>query len=582
MQLDLERVPFSRFGSYMAFSLLPAEGLRPAGLYLRSVHGPATGGRPMQELLRLELVQDNQPIPFKVLATFTQLKLVSPIGTASLCLPDSSSICVHLENVSLRLQGPAGAYDTLAPGPENTWRLILTSTVESKFQFTPLHGRITADAPWQAEHCESISLTLSPGVDKIGEFTIQESIINWPGPRRLSFEESLQGVEVDLAAFCSKVPTVPDIYEETRQMAGYVLWSNVVEPQGMLTRPAIFASKNGMIGTWSWDHAFHSLALVESHPQLAWAQLMVIFDQQDISGALPDLLNDRLISWSFCKPPIHGLILSRLLQNSNFLTLHRLKEIYPHLVNWTNWWFEHRDDNQNGLPHYYHGNDSGWDNCTVFRVRPPVESPDLAAYLVRQMDFLAEAATRLGKSEEAQIWRKRANQLIERLMAQFWRKDHFVAIEIHDRSEIEAESLLLYLPLVLGPRLPLRVRATLISRLKEPGTFLSPFGLATENQKSPFYRARGYWRGPIWPAPTLLLIDALKACGENNFAQTLRLQFCNLVKQSGMAENFDAQTGEGYHDFHFSWTASIFLVLAHELLMGDRESLSSQPKDHSN
>jgi hypothetical protein len=38
MGFDLHYVPFSRYGSYLAFSWLPLEDERPAGLFLRSVH----------------------------------------------------------------------------------------------------------------------------------------------------------------------------------------------------------------------------------------------------------------------------------------------------------------------------------------------------------------------------------------------------------------------------------------------------------------------------------------------------------------------------------------------------------------
>ena len=35
--------------------------------------------------------------------------------------------------------------------------------------------------------------------------------------------------------------------------------------------------------------------------------------------------------------------------------------------------------------------------------------------------------------------------------------------------------------------------------------------------------------------------------------------------KSGFAENFDAKTGNGLRDPEYTWTASAFLVLAHEL-----------------
>ena len=69
----------------------------------------------------------------------------------------------------------------------------------------------------------------------------------------------------------------------------------------------------------------------------------------------------------------------------------------------------------------------------------------------------------------------------------------------------------------------------------------------------------------------LILIDGLTACGESAFAHDLRRRFSDLVAASGMAENFDARTGAGYHDFDFTWTASIFLILAHAMPSSERE-----------
>ena len=71
----------------------------------------------------------------------------------------------------------------------------------------------------------------------------------------------------------------------------------------MLTRPAIYMSKNWMTNIWSWDHCFVALALP---PDLAWQQMAVIFAAQHPSGRLPDYLNDRFALWAFTKPPVHG------------------------------------------------------------------------------------------------------------------------------------------------------------------------------------------------------------------------------------------------------------------------------------
>jgi len=39
-----------------------------------------------------------------------------------------------------------------------------------------------------------------------------------------------------------------------------------------------------------------------------------------------------------------------------------------------------------------------------------------------------------------------------------------------------------------------------------------------------------------------------------------------LTIQSGFAENYDALTGEARRDPAYTWTSSVFLILAHEYL----------------
>ena len=127
----------------------------------------------------------------------------------------------------------------------------------------------------------------------------------------------------------------------------------------------------------------------------------------------------------------------------------------------------------------------------------------------------------------------------------------------------ENESLILYLPIVLGGRLPAGVRSYLIEQLKSV-RFYTEHGLATESPSSSLYESDGYWRGPIWAPSTMLLADGLWECGEKEFVRDITERFCRNVSRSGCAENFDALTGAGLRDRAYTWTASVMLVMAHE------------------
>ena len=98
------------------------------------------------------------------------------------------------------------------------------------------------------------------------------------------------------------------------------------------------------------------------------------------------------------------------------------------------------------------------------------------------------------------------------------------------------------------------------------GGYLTRWGLATESINSPLYRDDGYWLGPIWAPTTLIIADGFKKAGQEELAKEIARKFCDLCVKSGFAENFNAKTGEPLRDSAYTWTASVFLILAHEYL----------------
>jgi glycogen debranching enzyme len=267
-----------------------------------------------------------------------------------------------------------------------------------------------------------------------------------------------------------------------------------------------------MTSVWSWDHAFNAMAASLSNPTLAWDQYLSPFDLQNAQGALPDKWDADSIAWEFSKPPIHGWVLVWMLHHGHFQDRKHLEQIYPLLSRWTEWYLGYRDSNPDGLPEYRHGNEAGWDNATVFDEGGPIESPDLSAYLAVQMEVLADVAARLGRPAEARQWRQQSNQFLERMLQQFWRDGKFVAIHVTDGRTIRSQSLLLYMPLILGSRLPVSVQNKLVANLRKRASE-SSFGLASEPESSPFYKSDGYWRGPIWAPSTMIIATALDEMG---------------------------------------------------------------------
>jgi hypothetical protein len=565
IHFDVAKVPYSRFGSYIAFSHLPANPDHPDGLYLRTVHEYV----PQREVFRVELTESGNPVPFRELASPTLLRLEAAEGWAEISFSDPNVIRVRGQGVALRFSAPVTADwkgNAFAVG-KGRW-VVNCHGQDIEFMLTSLAGTLAVDAPWNGVTSDHILVSFVPN-PQTGQFegALEEFDGSWhPRSYAQSFDSSRAAVQREYADWLAKMPTVAPEFQAAANLAAYVNWESVVAPAGHLQRPAMLMSKYRMTWLWSWDHCFNAMALIYKNPTFAWDQFFVVLDNQTADGLFPDKANDRNYLLNFTKPPIHGWA-------AQWMLLHAAKDTSPVIVErlygplamWTDWYFKFRDDDGDGLPQYNHGYDSGWDNASVFRVGVPLETPDLAAFLVLQMDALSQWAKVLGKPQESEQWRHRSDELLSKMLAQFWKGDHFVALRNGDHQVAEGDSLMLFLPLILGNRLPEQVRVKLVAGLKEKGRFLTEHGLATESLKSPFYKTDGYWLGPIWAPTMMMLTEGLEAVGEKTLARDLRVKFCEMVAQSGMAENFDPVTGAGLRDPAYTWTSSVFLIFAHEL-----------------
>ncbi|MGZ4474999.1 MAG: amylo-alpha-1,6-glucosidase [Nocardioides sp.] len=346
-------------------------------------------------------------------------------------------------------------------------------------------------------------------------------------------------------------------------LAAYVLWSATVAADGFMTRESVLMSKHWMDKLWSWDHCFNALALAAGHPDTALDQFLAPFDHQDASGALPDSITHSEVLRNYVKPPIHGWAFGRLRETlGRALTRAELEETYDRLSRWSHFWLDHRRRPGHVLPYYQHGNDSGWDNATTFDRDRVIEAPDLAAFLVLQLETLAGLGEELGRpAAETGEWRRVRDELLEALTTHLWTGTELIAIGALSGQPSTATSLLNLLPLVLGERLPAEIRDALAARVS---AHLTDWGLATEPTDSPLYEDDGYWRGPIWAPSTALIEDGLRRSGQVELADAVRERFLRLCERSGFAENFDALRGDGLRDRAYTWTAAVYLGLARD------------------
>lgn len=563
VSLDLSRVSFSRYGSYMAISRFPS------GLYIRELHN---NGELLYNALRVELVSGNQVLPLKESASATAIHLTTTAGTADLTFAEPNLIRFRTQGVGLRLTSETSGNYPVEVGPQD-WEVH----GHNKYRLGVKQGSLQVHSVWNGTSAGPITADFLPtNTSLVSEGFIGDYVTVWNGAPHGSYDSAAASVQNEYKAWVSKSPAVPASLHDAAEQAAYVEWSSVVDPSGLVGRPAMLMSKNWMTSVWSWDNCFNAMAMLAVDPKLAWAQYMLPFDHQTQDGQLPDRINDEAISYRHTKPPVQGWVLRWMMEHSDSITTDKLRQVYDPLSRQAEWYFKYRDSDHDGLPEYHHGDDSGWDNSTIFLVPPPIETPDLAALLVIQMDVLSDVAARLGKPREAAAWRTRSDALLDRMLKTFWRDGQFVALRAFSHETAPKSSLQLYLPLLLGKRLPENIRTQLVERLFEKGRFLTANGFATEELSSSYYEPNGYWRGPIWAPTTMMLEEGLKAVGRMDLARDIRGRFCRMVSRSGFAENFEAVSGAGEtmpdpavaertrRDPAYTWTASVFLIFAFE------------------
>ncbi|MEC0373598.1 amylo-alpha-1,6-glucosidase [Paenibacillus chibensis] len=569
MTFDLSIVPFSRRETFLAVSLLPEGKNRQEGLYLRTVRG---GDDKFGEAFRIELVdRQGQALPYTPEAAPESIRLHVNASSAyaDICISDSRTFRFRAKGCGIRLTFVPAAYDYAYEVNPDSWEMN-SFTHECRFMLTRLLGGMKMEVPWDKIKSSRVVAEFSadPETDT-AEFAVEEFRTVWePREAWVSFDDAVASAKADFEQWLENSLSVPHRWQEGRELAAYITWSCLVPAEGCLTRPAMYMSKNWMTNIWSWDHCFNAMALVRHDPKLAWDQFMIFFDRQDESGLIPDFINDKYELWNCNKPPIHGWTLAWMMQRTDYIREAQLREVYGPLSQWTKWWFRYRDGDGDGIPQYNHGNDSGWDNSTAFNNGIPVESPDLAAFLIIQTELLAEIAGLLGFAEDSAAWRRLSEDTLTKMISHFWRDGKFISCRSGTHESSEGDSLLLFVPILLGERLPEQIRASLLAGLREENRFLTDNGWATESIRSPYYQPDGYWRGPIWAPSTMLLVEGVAAAGDLELAKDVSSRFCSMLSRSGMAENFDALTGAGLRDRAFTWTSSVFLILGHEYTQG--------------
>lgn len=344
-------------------------------------------------------------------------------------------------------------------------------------------------------------------------------------------------------------------------------------------------SYQGFYGFWSWDSWKHAAALSLIDTSLARKNLLCMFSYQDSVGMIPDCIyaDKKENNLRNTKAPLAAWAVMEIFRQSRDTSL--LKELYPLVKKYHNWWYKYRDHDQNGWCEFGSTDgtrlaaawESGMDNAVRFDSAVMLangagawslnqESVDLNAFLYLEKQCLEQMATILGYREEAIAYNKGLGMIKKRF------DDFFDPIVGYYFDRKLFNGNLVNIP---GPEgwAPLWVKLASAEQSRalkdvilDSLMFNTAMPFPTLNRSHPqFDPMEGYWRGPVWLDQAYFAIAGLRQYGYTVEAAQLEKKLLEnasgLLQREPIYENYHPITGAGLNAQNFSWSAAMLLLL---------------------
>lgn len=348
-----------------------------------------------------------------------------------------------------------------------------------------------------------------------------------------------------------RIRAAHDIVGASVRAPGY---GNFSEKMGALASPINWSST-----AFFWDSMIALPTLGMFEPEWA-AEVIESFTDHAHPGSLPPSFVNAfpLIPgnrrFQECYAPTASWAICKLWKCGGVDTI--LERIYPSLKKLHERWFEVADHDRDGIPEWRNAGCPAHNSPLYDRYAPfgsvakgigchnllPHRSVSLCSYLLMDMRCLESIATKLGYSEDAEIWNSRGKWLSGQIMEHLWSADDLI---FHDRDTTTGEAsqvktFFSLLPLWAGVDMPEELARDAIERhLLNPKEFWGkvPFPSVAYDEET--YDASGYWRGRTWPHVYFWNVEILSKYGYHAEAEEAKKRFLSVVATGKeVAENY--------------------------------------------
>lgn len=340
-------------------------------------------------------------------------------------------------------------------------------------------------------------------------------------------------------------------------------------------------------GVWSWDSWKIASANTLYNPEQAKNEFRSLYAYQAENGMIPDFVsqNKERNNWRDTKPPLSVWGMLNVYNATGDLEF--LKEMYPRMVKYHDWWRAERDNDQNGICEYGSTDgtliaacwESGMDNGVRFDGAIMLnngketawsmnqENICLNSFLYAEKGYLAEIAELLGEVEKAIELRAEAEIIKTHIQDEMFDTEtgFFYDTRIVTGEHIKVMGAECWLPLWAGIATPEQA-AIVAAKMLDPNKFNATIPLGTLDISHPKLRPeKGYWRGPVWIDQVYFGVQGLRRYGFNEEADMLVQKYIDnakgLVGDAPIYENYNPLTGEGLNAPNFGWSAATTILM---------------------
>ncbi|MFD1162900.1 MULTISPECIES: MGH1-like glycoside hydrolase domain-containing protein [Hwangdonia] len=382
-----------------------------------------------------------------------------------------------------------------------------------------------------------------------------------------------------------------DKYAEVLAKSHLTLQNNWRIPAGELKHEGLFPSYHykWFNGFWSWDSWKHAVGLSYYDTSLAKNQMRAMFDFQSEDGFIVDcIFRDTIIephNYRDTKPPLAAWAVVKIYEKDKDVEF--VKEFYPKLKLYHNWWYNKRDHDQDGLCEYGSTDgtliaakwESGMDNAIRFDDSKILknsegayslnqESVDLNAYLYAEKLYLSQLAKVINNLDDTKKYKAEAEQLKDKIQHQFYDKEDgwFYDTNLEGSTFIKGEGSEGWTALWANAATQEQANAVK-NKMMDSEKFYTkvPFQTMSADHER-FDPLEGYWRGPNWLDQAYFGVKGLRNYGFHAEADQATIQIIKgaegmLGKGQSIRENYHPLTGEGLNAQNFSWSAAHLIML---------------------